>query len=391
MLNYPLSVFLDTNIFISCKFDVDERGTLFLLKNLVDQHKVKLYVSHIVVRETERHLKSAISEAINQIKKARTEISKHISSTIVKDTSLSPIFRLPCQQEVEETALKNFRGFLDDSSAIYLNNAGIDIDVIINDYFEGNAPFEKNEGKKYEFPDAFIISKLKREFSDTNPVWVISGDKGFQRALDNASGFNNLSSIKELLDMINKQDEMYDTILRYIQNSATKRNIYQYIESKIESDDIEIVGMDSDRKGYCEGFDYEATIISFASIMDFKMKSIDNISKDLIVLTLFCKASISAVCYYSDYDNAPWDSEEKEYLFLSQEKVEEEHEPEFECSLSLAIDHKSDGIEFSLADVSYDLVLDQYTRTKRSFVKSEDHRIETEADKMDTLEEYDKH
>lgn len=391
MFNYPLSVFLDTNIFIECRYDLNENGILLNLKKLVNRNKVKIYISNIVVRETEKHIKSDISNAINELKKARKEISRHISPTIVKDTSLSTIFELPCQNTIEETALINFREFLEESKVIYLDNKGIDIDGILEDYFKGNAPFENKEAKKYEFPDAFIISKLKKEFNENKPVWVISSDQGFKNALDNELVFNNLSSINELLDMINKQDQMYDTIIQYIENKDVYKEICNNLKVKIESDYIEVNGLDCDRKGYCKGYEYSNTYITDVIVKNFHLNSVDDISEDIIYLTVLCKAKISVSCSYYDYDNSIWDSEEKEYMFLSEVEIEEEHEPEFECSLSLKVNHSDNNVELSLFDISYNLILDQFSRTKRSLVEPEDPRLDAEAEMMDALEEYYKH
>ncbi|MBV4414685.1 PIN domain-containing protein [Clostridium tyrobutyricum] len=391
MLKYPLSVFLDTNIFIGCRYDLNEKGVLFKLKNLVNRNKIRLYISNIVVRETERHIKSDISDAINELKKSRKEISKHISPTIVKDTSFSTIFELPCKDIIQETALTNFREFLETAKVIYLDNKGVDIDGILEDYFNANAPFDNKELKKYEFPDAFIISKLKKEFYKNKPVWVISSDKGFKKALDNEEGFNCLSLINELLDMINKQDQMYDRIIQYIENKDVYKEICHNIKVRIESDDIEVNGLDCDRKGYCEGYEYSDTSITDVSVEDFHMSSVDEISENIIYLTLLCKAKISVSCSYDDYDNSIWDSEEKEYMFLSEGEIDEEHEPKFECRLSLKVNHDGDNVEFSLSDISYDLVLNQDSRTKRSLAEPQDPRLDAEAEMMDTLEQYYKH
>ncbi|MBY6897113.1 PIN domain-containing protein [Clostridium botulinum] len=391
MLKYPLSVFLDTNIFIGCRYDLDEKGLLLKLKNLVNHNKVRLYISNIVLRETERHIKLDISNAINELKKARKKVSKQISPTIVKDTSLSTIFELPCQNTIEETALTKFREFLEASKVICLDNKGIDIDGILEDYFNGNASFENKEVKKYEFPDAFIISKLKKEFYESNPVWVISSDEGFRKALDNEEGLNCLSSINELLDMINKQDQMYDTIIQYIKDKDVYKEICNNIKERIEFDDIEVNGLDCDRKGYCEGYEYSDTLTTDVSVENFYLSSVDEISEDIIYLTILCKAKISVSCSYYDYDNSIWDSEEKEYMFLLEREIDEEHEPEFECSLSLKVNHEDDNVEFSLFDISYDLVLDQGSRTKRSFVEPKDPRLDAEAEMMDALEEYYNH
>ena len=392
MLKDPLSVVLDTNIFIGCRYDLNEEGLLIKLKNLVNNNKVRIYISNIVLRETERHIKADISKAIQELKQARRNISKNISPTIVNNTSLENIFGLPCQNTIEKTAITRFREFLDESKVIYLDNEGIDIDEILEDYFKGNAPFENNEAKKYEFPDAFIISKLKKEFHKNRPVWVVSADRGFRKALDSRDGFNCLASINELLDMINKQDQkMYDTIVEYIENKDAYKEICNKIEEKIESDDIEVNGLDYDRKGCCGGYEYIDTYITDVSVEKFYLSSVDEISNDIVNLTIFCKAKIDVSCFYNDYDNSIWDSEEKEYMFLLNEEVDEEHEPEFECRLSLKVNHYGDKVEFSLSDISYDLVLDQSSRTKQSLVEPEDPRIAAEADMMDALEEYYNH
>lgn len=387
MVKYPLSVFLDTNIFIGCRYDLNKEGLLFKLKNLVDDNKVKIYISNVVLREAERHIKIDITDAINELKKARNNISKRISPTIVEGTTLRTIFEKPYANEIIETSLIKFRKFLEDLNVVYLDNKGIDIDKILEDYFNSNAPFENKEAKKHEFPDAFIIAKLKKEFHKDNPVWVISSDEGFKKALCDEDGFKCKSSINSFLDMINKQDKMYDTIIQYITDKGVYKEICDNIKEKIEDNDVDVDGLDCDRKGYCEGYEYSDTYIHSVSIEKFNLVSVDEIRDDIIYLTILCKAKIEVSCLYNDYDNSIWDSEEKEFMYLQQGEVDEEHEPEFECSLSLEVNDD----ELSLIDISYNLVLDQYSRVKQSFANQEDARLDTEAEMMDALEEYYKH
>lgn len=391
MLNYPLSVFLDTNIYISCRYDLSQKGVLFLLKNLVEQDKVKLYISNIVVKEIEKHIKQDISSAISNFNKIRKEISKSISPNIVCGTQLSPVFELPDKYSIQETAINNYRQFLQGCNAIHLNNEGIEINEIIDDYFKANPPFENKEAKKNEFPDAFIIAKLKKEFDKDKPLWVISSDKGFKKAFEDEEGFNCFSSIKELLNMINKQDEMYDKVTKHITTTSVINEISDNLIEKIESDNIEIDGMDCDRKGNCEGYEYSYTCITDASIKDIVLSTVDAINNNIIYLTLLCNAKFDASCFYDDYENAIWDSEEKEYLYLGEQQIDEEHETKFECSLEIEVIHEKEGDKFKVRHISYDLELDQYSRIKRSFIECEDPRIAAEAEMMDALEEYYKH
>jgi len=54
MLNDPLSVFLDTNIFINTKYDFSEKGILSLLKKHSDANKIQIYLNNIVVQEVKK-------------------------------------------------------------------------------------------------------------------------------------------------------------------------------------------------------------------------------------------------------------------------------------------------------------------------------------------------
>lgn len=391
MCNYFLSVFLDTNTFIGCRYDFSEKGILFKLKNLVYRDKVRLYTSNIAIRETESHIKSDISDAINLFNGTRKNISKKVSPNILEGTLLSTIFEKPSNDMIGQNAITKFRNFLNDAKVIELDNEGIDIDLIIDDYFNSNAPFENIKAKKYEFPDALIISKLKNEFNEDKPIWIISSDEGFTKAFYDKEGFNCLSSIQELLDLINKQDKMYDSIKKYINKEEISREICNKLNEKIESDDIYVDGLDIDNKGYREGNDYIETFITDASVEKFYLRSVDEINDDFIYLTLLCEAKVIALCFYYDYDNSIWDSDEKEYLFLSKVEIEEEHEPKFECSLTLKVKSENDSIELSIFDISYNLTLDQSSRIKRSEVEPEDPSILAEAEAMEALEEYYKH
>ena len=109
---------------------------------------------------------------------------------------------------------------------------------------------------------------------------------------------------------------MYDTIIEYIKNKNVYREICNNIKVRIESDDIEVNGLEYDCKGYCEGYEYSNTFIRDVSVENFYLSSVDRISKDIVYLTVLCKAKISVSCSYDDYDNSIWDSDEKEYIFF---------------------------------------------------------------------------
>jgi predicted nucleic acid-binding protein len=87
VLKYPVSVFLDTNIFISCRYDFSENGSLYLLKKYASDNKVKIYISNIVYREVEKHIRFDVLQAIRSFKKAQEEASKALSQNILLNFS----------------------------------------------------------------------------------------------------------------------------------------------------------------------------------------------------------------------------------------------------------------------------------------------------------------
>ena len=67
-----------------------------------------------------------------------------------------------------------FREFIKNTQAEILGAELIDIEKIIEDYFEIQPPFEKGEKKRKEFPDAFIAYQIRRRFGTDEDIVIIS-------------------------------------------------------------------------------------------------------------------------------------------------------------------------------------------------------------------------
>lgn len=365
MINYPLAVFLDSNIFISSKYNFGSEGVLQIMKNLVLQKKAVLYISNIVVSEVEQHIKDDALIVANTLNSAWKDAGKKIDMSQFSNIAFTSALSVPLEQDFSAQIIDNFNSYLSDCSAIFLNNDGVNIDAIINDYFNFNPPFEQTGKKKHEFPDALIISKLKSQFSEAKPLCVISDDKGFREALSDQHIFTCFNSIKEFLDMVNKQDTKYKEIVSFINNNNNNQEMQNLIIHKIESDEIEIDGTDCDRKGVCSGYDYDEVMLDEVEVLSLEFQSVDDITEDYVLATLECSAKIGAICGFADYGTAMWDSEDKDYIFLDRIEVYEEHEPCFECNLKLSLTEEDGFFELDVADITFDLELNQYTRVKR--------------------------
>lgn len=235
MLSYPISVFIDTNVFDECKYHMEEKSPLQILKKFADNNKVSLFTSSIVIGEAKRHISNNVTRSYELLNKQIKEMRKLISPSILRETTFAQCYQIPENIGFEDLAVDKFNEYIKDLQFTILDSAGVEINQIMDDYFHFRPPFENNEKKKNEFPDAIMIAKIKNEFSEDKPVWIISGDKGFRKAFEGDKGFSSLEKLNELFDMINQQDEknIYEAIKAYLSNSNNLNHIIELLKEEV--------------------------------------------------------------------------------------------------------------------------------------------------------------
>lgn len=393
MLKYPLAVFLDTNIFIAAKYDFSDKGIINTLSNFVAAGKIKVYISSIVKGEVEKHIANEVSKLFNSFKSSRSSTFETVSENFLTQWGFSYLFNKPDKKQMLHEMLSAFDAFLLNTGAVILDCTDVDCNQIVSDFFAGKPPFANSDNKKFEFPDAIMVSKLKRVFNEKNSVHVVSEDIKFREALSNHSGVETFKSLKEVFDLINKEQKIYTSIISFLSEGTIHLKLCKEIYNALDSKNLDVDGLDCDRKGCCDGFDYDEVYIDSIENVDFEFNSIDEITAQDVKITVTATASISATCTALDVENSAWDSEEKEYVYSEWITVSETHEPQFECEFIFNINNESeDGLgSFEIKSVGLDLSLDQDTRTNRIIIPSSDPEEDALADAMDTMEEYYRH
>lgn len=379
MLNYPISIFLDTNIFISQKYDFsDTKNSDFSnLVKMVNNGKIKLYISQIVEHEVKKHIKEDILEIFKEVKKSRNIVFKKISENYSQTPVLSNLFSFYNlkKDDISEEIISKFDKFLKDSKVCKLDCKNIDPQQIIEDYMNSNPPFENKEKKKCEFPDAFMIAKLKKICSNESPIYVITKDKGFKEAIKSVTGLEGkFDNLKDIFDLINRENEIhiYNEIKEFLSNSTYTTEILERlkeeIKDKLESNSIEVDGMRYDRKGICGGFEYEDTEIENVDINNFEFKSVDMITDDEVIVSVRVNTLILVICSFLDEENSIWDPEEKEYMFSTWKNIKEKHEVDINCELTFSIvnsNEKNQERDYELESIDVDsgnLMLNEDTK-----------------------------
>lgn len=327
MRKYPINITIDTNIFDASKYDLTEEGVLHLLTKFVNEGKVKVYLSDIVIREAHSHLDEIGQSILSKIRDNCKRLLSILDNNAIEASESNNYLEILDKVNRNNLIWKSFEEYITSLNPVIFDLSLIDIEQTLNDYFEYKPPFEKQEKKRKEFPDAFIAKQIRDSFPNGDLV-ILSEDKGFIDACQKNRQYEILGSIGDLCNLINSQDENYQLVVDSIFSLAEEIN--KEIKETIESDgNILVSGQTVDRKGIISGFDYSETILSSVKNVTHQLHVVEDIKEDEAVVILDCTADVEMDCYYDDYDNAPWDSEEKEYVFVDSVHIVEKHNARF--------------------------------------------------------------
>ena len=335
MFKYPLVVTIDTNIFDAAKYNLSDASTLRILENHVKSGKIKVVLSDIVVQESKRHIAARVKEVCGIVNIARNSALKVYNEHLISSIGMNEMFRIvESEDDIIAKEEKVFDDFLCAIDAEILGTDLIDINSVLSDYFGAKPPFEESGKKKSEFPDVFIAQQIRNRFGETETVVIVSNDKGFIRACRESENHLFFNSLGALYNAISKEDAAYDDTIAVIKELQLRISaaVKEYIKG---NENIDVHGLSYDKDGIESGYDYSEVYLHSISDVTFSVRSVDEISENISLVTLSCKADISADCYYEDYANAPWNPEEKECVFVDTIQMREEHKARFGCRIEI--------------------------------------------------------
>ena len=344
------------------------------LENYVRRGKIKVVLSDIVVRESKRHIAARVKEVCGIVNTARNSALKVYNEHLISSIGMNEMFRIvESEDDIIAKEEKVFDDFLCAIDAEILGTDLIDINSVLSDYFGAKPPFEESGKKKSEFPDAFIAQQIRNRFGETETVIIVSNDKGFIRACQESENHLFFSSLGKLYNAISKEDAAYDDTIAVIKELQLRISaaVNEYIK---DNENIDVNGLSYDKDGIESGYDYNEFYLHGISDVTFSVHSVDEISDNISIVTLSCKADIFADCYYEDYANAPWDPEEKEYVFVDTIKMREEHKARFGCRIEI------DRAEKTFKVFPFTVILGGDSRRNRYEV--EEHPVEDDEEEI---------
>lgn len=333
MIKYPLNVTIDTNVFEANKFDFGTDSTMSLLVKNVQNGKIKLILSNIVISEVEKHICRCVDNICGKARKLRKEYLDILPEQYLADIGMGIYVQIPDKKTIHQSAKDVFAKFLADCKVERLDTGNINLEEILEDYFAVRPPFENSEKKRKEFPDAFIAKEIRKRFGSDETVAIVSQDNGFIKACTNSKNHLFFSSLGDLFNTLSKNEEEYAAALELIKSNND--SIIQTIKEMIDDSCVEVHGLSYDRDGIADGYDYDETYLEHCQLLGMKLHTIDDIDGDIITASLWIHGNMAMNCYFKDFDNAPWDSEENEYFYVEVRHILEKHNARFACRIEL--------------------------------------------------------
>ena len=202
------NVFIDTEVFQKYIFDFNHT-TLQSFARLCKENKLFHLTTSVAKREIESNIKSRIADALDSLKRFRR--NARILEKI-DDDNFKPLFTKVNEDVLQARAMAVFNEFLVNSNARILGAKPINVEDILDLYFERKAPFGTGK-KKSEFPDAISLQALLHGIGD-NKSYVISSDKDMKDFCNTVDSLISIDTLDKLLDLYNEHESIITQLVK---------------------------------------------------------------------------------------------------------------------------------------------------------------------------------
>lgn len=199
---------------------------------------VKVMQTDIVHNEAVKHIGNEISKTRASIESALRSANKQLKITS-KDVDNAREL-LSVDGDESEVAESRLRSYYDYIGAEVINSAEyVDLNILMELYFETEAPFESGKDKKNEFPDAIALLSLEgwAEAHDINVI-AVSQDKGWKNFVeDSSSRITLVSSLAEAMEKFQPHNKIA-TIIGHLREDAlldAPNHILDEVANEIEN------------------------------------------------------------------------------------------------------------------------------------------------------------
>jgi len=344
------NLFIDTQYFINKSFNFNSPG-LVSLERLVSENRIKVFMTDITIMECQKKISEEIEKSYTKLKKSDIRYLKTI-----------PLFSRFIEIYSPEKAISFFNDklnkFIKKCQVEIIPSDQVKCSTIYRQYVDQRPPFNKKgpKDRKSEFPDSFALETILGWCQENRQkTYVISGDSDWEEfaatsyitPMDNDIFLLHLADLPQLLNAVIRNaeelqnltgfaDGLINTNLPLIEKSMLNRlKEYTEFEFDVGHGDIELE------------VEIEDSEILSVSIVDKEITSVNDAEADYSFEIFF---DVIFTYEITDYDNSPYDPEDKEYIYIKTNTIHKKHKFNLGCIVTIGY---KDGISrnFRVLDV----------------------------------------
>jgi len=325
------AITLDTAIFDTYGCNLD-----FTILRKLDQFKitpVNVLFSEIIVNEIKNHIARDAKEATNKLKKALSVQSKRWKTNIDIPALPATLSLDADPNDAAQEQIDEYLEFVEGSIIPACNKLEI-TEELLRRYFATETPFEANEKKKNEFPDAFALISLEKWAEENKTLLLcVSKDKGWVNYAEQSRFLICLTDLNDALALFNTSGKnLAERAIAMLKAGAAPD-----FESEIESAfEYVLDGMEFFADGTAPlSFESEALSAVFQHIVPESITEPVIISTyvDDITFTFKAEAHIDFEAFFSFYVK---DGIDKDYVSLGGTTYETEDSFVFDIAVTMS-------------------------------------------------------
>lgn len=321
-------IFIDTNIFVSDKFNIDT-VPFKLIKKYVDKEVFGVITTYIAKEEQLNHINTFKDETVAFFKKiySHRAVLRNVELLTTGNHNDNIDF---FSKIIDEKYIEMFNSYLESINVFEIPMTK-NSKIIFEKYFNELPPFEANKDKKSEFPDAFMVQSIIDWVDEKDcSVSVISGDKGFISMTKDSPKLLAFENLKDFFKYLSKKnDQYYYEVMETLLNETD--DVYDFIKGKLS--ELEVLDELTEKLKILTDefsmYDLDTLDLVEINITDFDdsdivFNIIDIESEEEIVnfqINIEVSTELTGQFEIEDFNNGIYDSEEREYLYIPTKKL----------------------------------------------------------------------
>jgi hypothetical protein len=319
-------VFLDANVVIAAGKPPGGPEIARVI-DLVDADLVSVLTTDLTIKEV------AKKHAKNDFDLIKEICQPHFRRIVEEATgvALPELKRAHLKRELIESFDASTKAMFTKLGAKALTIDEVKPSVVFNDYASGQG-FFSGEGKKDQFPDAFLFECLKQEASEKEPVIIVSNDGDFAAPAKDVKHITLVTSLPELFDNLGLEMEVPE-IDKFFEDHSDE--LVEAVDNELSNWGLQ---------GDVEGSEIDGTKVTEVEVE--KLTAFKPTEKDDPILVVGQLAVTATVSYtHPNWDDAMYDSEDKVLIPFEDVSGETEVELTIDVSISVSVDEQGEPEE----------------------------------------------